>query len=261
MTKTKSSPSQSPTQGSREAGTQGSQGIQGNREAGTQGSQGSQWSPMENREHNGESQLFCQTLSLRIQEALNGDKYYELGRSPLFDFIRSIKAHSEICDLQPEAAFVRVTRELVHLFGGDIDPWIEGFELDADEAEILFVETWMDVKYLPGEGPLETALRLVKNGPVIVRGERPTPPLYAQFVAFIYHAQKLRGDKAIALPIRKVAEVLRGSARHKDMIWAMLNRAQREGLITKVKDSKFRSGEVGEAAEYRVNIEVMEVSL
>jgi hypothetical protein len=131
-------------------------------------------------------------------------------RSLLFEFVRSAKAHPELCDLDAMEALAMVGQWVAERGGWNNLPFlgIGQEDLSDDDFEAEFITVWDEVNYPAGEGPLEVALREAKQRPVTINGARNGLKGYVAFLSFALHLQLLRNGDAIFLSCRRIGELL-----------------------------------------------------
>jgi hypothetical protein len=124
----------------------------------------------------------------------------------------------------------------------------EFFEVDAEDAEVEFINCWNRIRR-PGRLPaLSLALWRAKATPIRLsdaKGERSER--YPNFVSFVYWLQKGEGDKNIYLPLRTIAKTLSvsGATVSRYIQWAL-----EDGYLVKVAESVGRT----KAAEFKVAV-------
>jgi|SRR5215469_14182693 len=123
-------------------------------------------------------------------------------RSPLFLFVRAVRAHPSLGRLPALTAAEAVEQYLAHWGDGNGDPWQAAFP-KSDDPRTEFVDTWEKIKWPHAE--VERALQAVKTLPL--RPKRSYSPKYAEFVSVAGHLQR-NIEGPILLPCRKFAEAL-----------------------------------------------------
>lgn len=167
--------------------------------------------------------------------------------SPLFNFVRGIKAHPDFLNVGPATALRRVETWLRE----EGMEW-ENFREIRDESDAVaeFTDAWLKVKYGFGGDPLVEARFYAQNSEVKVTfpaSVRITPG-YQEFGAALYYLQRLRGDQEIFLPTRRMAHVF---DRCNQTISQWKQQAERDGLLTQRKRYDQR---VRKADEFRVDL-------
>ena len=127
-------------------------------------------------------------------------------RTPMFEFVRKIKAHPALENMDGTLAAETVEKYLAAWESAANNPWTAAFPNSGDPL-IEFMDTWQKVKWPRGE--LDRALEAAKLHPLNPRGKHS--PNYALFVSFAGYLQRNR-QGPILLPCHKIAEVLSGDA-------------------------------------------------
>jgi hypothetical protein len=180
-------------------------------------------------------------------------------RNPVWFFVVAIRAHPELKDLQAMEAFQTVNRELKAEYNpdGSAPTWAfvsrERFGLDA-----LFLQAWESVRMPAGKRPLQIAYdrAMVRD---IVLGVREVG-LIGLVVAIAAELQLIVGNANIILPVRALADVLRGDDDHcdKNKAGAIIGMAVACGYLEKKREAQIGTPSKQKprrAAEFRFNLE------
>jgi hypothetical protein len=138
--------------------------------------------------------------------------------TPLFYFVRLIKAHPTAGKASVQAVLAEIERVMVGWRHGLSrekralhDAWLAWLEVSREDAHAEFFGAWEKVRYLPGRSPLANALEQAERFPSF--GLRPEvkakrPPGYERFISLAGWLQVGMGNSYILLPVEEVAEVL-----------------------------------------------------
>ena len=179
-------------------------------------------------------------------------------RTPLWTFTRLIRGYYFDTDTSAEVAFDSVDAIIRQLEG-----WEEVLAVcDKEEAYTEFMSNWEKVRYPPGYGPLELAMRKALEQPLRPdRCKNRRMPRYEMFVGLAGWLQVCMGDQRILLPCEDVAETIteHGFSCTKMTVSRCRELAIKDKYLTILKGHKFRSGGFGEATEFRFDITKFEV--
>jgi hypothetical protein len=178
-------------------------------------------------------------------------------RSPLFEFVRVVKAHPDVRGLTAAKA-MRAVGAVFKSWAGrkpaeqrKADDWEFWLGEPRDDAQAEFLAVWDKVRFLPGDSPLEAAAAAAENTPLDLRQdvmERRSDG-YPRFVALAGWLQVIAGNRNIMLPVANVGALLgvQPMTVSRYRAWAVEDRYLRE-----MRPSKFYGeGQGGRAAEYR----------
>jgi hypothetical protein len=157
--------------------------------------------------------------------------------SPMFRFVRSLKADPELSFLDCFTAAEKVEHCLCSLADpdtpGPLDVWELWFPKSSDpRAE--FTATWDKIRFPGDTHVLQTAFEISLQQPL--EPARAYSHRYSRFVSLAGHLQRLRPGLVIKLPVVNVARLLIcdstsvSSYRH----WAV-----KEGLLRKIREHDF----------------------
>ncbi len=176
-------------------------------------------------------------------------------KTPLWTFVRQLKAIPKLSRLTPEDAFTEVTLALKSLKQWEDETvWIEAFSgFDSlgqlgnlYDIEAEFINCWESVKFVPGEDILASAVRLAKEKPLL--GESTAQDAYFIFLNLAAHMQRLVGDQNIFLGCEAVAKQLHVAPL---TVSRYRNRARREGYLELVRPHVFSKRGLSRATEFR----------
>jgi len=176
-------------------------------------------------------------------------------------FVRLLKCHPELRDLKTldalakaKAAIVRASRRLPTYrtfpevaFNEVIGEFLPD---SIDEFDAHFIRNWKAIRYLPGESPLETAMRLANRYPLSTheaKGE--ILPQYRRLVSLAGWLQYVVGNRNIFLPVHKLGPLLGCSARS---ISSYIHMAEEEEILERVESHSPKSRK---AHEFRFRTE------
>jgi hypothetical protein len=175
--------------------------------------------------------------------------------SPLFGFVRLLKAHPQVTGATPQEAF-RTVDLVVRSWAGarDKDPWERWFLVGRDDAEAEFLGAWDKIRYLPGYSPLRCALEHARHTAFGLKAEvaQKRPAGYPLFVSLAGWLQVGVGDRPVLLPLEEVGELL-------NVLPSTVSRYRRwaveDGYLKEVKPYEFRGkGKWGKATEFRFDV-------
>jgi hypothetical protein len=137
-------------------------------------------------------------------------------QSPLWEFMRLMKAHEDLARVTAASAFKKVDAAL--------KKWVKKIpaghcrcgwcawlaEACRDDAEAEFFSGWEKVRYIAGMSPLQNAVEQADRNPLFISDEKAKerPELYQRFVSIAGWLQVAMGDRAIMLPVIDVAKIL-----------------------------------------------------
>jgi len=199
----------------------------------------------------GRSANLIQVYDLPVAQCVSWaiDNYLNFGegeewQSPLFSFVRIVKGHPDLIGLTSKGALQTVERILKGRLTGD--PWSRHFYIDREDAQVEFLACWEKIRFVPGWDPLDQAVERSKKMQLIPKNERTDG--YQNFVSIAGWLQVTMGDRNIMLPCEKLGELLNCTqmtiSRYRQ--WAM-----EDGLLTKMKEHRFKAGGGGDATEFR----------
>jgi hypothetical protein len=172
--------------------------------------------------------------------------------SRLFTFVRILKAHDLIRDVDARAAFGLVQRVL----GAEVgtkdpeDIWSITFEFEsAEDAEVEFLFVWDAARLPAGTNVLSYAASLSSTVeidlPPLIAAKRSNG--YRRFLSFARVLQRVMRDANIYLPCREVGEVLKV---RKNTIQRYRSWALADGFLIEKKRFTFHLGR-HEATEFQ----------
>jgi hypothetical protein len=177
--------------------------------------------------------------------------------SPLFHFCRLVKAHPDMEAVTARQALKRVEQVLRGWRGGipegrkGMGDWEAWFGVAREDAQVEILDAWDKVRYLPGQTPLDNALRSARECPLVLRDEETARRAdgYPLFVSVAGWLQVAMGDRAIMLPVELLAKALGV----KPMTVSRYRRwAVEDGYLHEVRPYEFRGkGKGGKATEFR----------
>jgi hypothetical protein len=172
-------------------------------------------------------------------------------RTPLWEFVRLMKAHPDLRWSSEASALKRVEYRMVELGRN----WTRDFSVvSPEDARIEFLDTWPRVRFLPGYGIVDYALDWAQPEIVETDRTRRCPPLYkgySQFLCFLIVLQEAVGEKPILLPVHKLAPRLKVSAMS---ISRWIRWACQDRVLKRVAGPRYNPEGRGLAAKYRVEL-------
>ena len=163
------------------------------------------------------------------QETYREPKQGEPFRTPLFEFVRAVKAHAELGEMEAFAAADTIEPYFANWLGDrDFEVWSSVFPW-SDDPRSEFIDTWQKIKW--PHAYVERAVEAVKICPLFPK--QAFSKTYAEFVSIAGHLQRSVAGP-ILLPCRKIAGVLgckpTSVSRYRNLaIMAGLLRLQRRG--------------------------------
>lgn len=153
-------------------------------------------------------------------------------RSPMFEFTRYLKARKDFVGWDALNVAERVESDLRRLTPEDEDPWQYHFgDMGADDARAEFVDTWPKIRTPADMDALQAAARLAERRPL--QPQRVYSPKYCHLISIAGHLQRSCGDKPIALPVERLAELLGCNRRS---VGTYLKFAMKENILRKVTE-------------------------
>lgn len=137
-------------------------------------------------------------------------------KSTVWDFTRLMKGYPTLTQLSAHKASAKIDWSVTDFDG---------------EERIRFLQEWGSVKYLPGQGAVETALVIAKQKPLTMDNiETGESGLYVDFISLCGWLQILVGEgKKFYLPVRKISEALNCK---KDFVSVLRKIAVTDGFLT-----------------------------
>jgi hypothetical protein len=132
------------------------------------------------------------------------------------------------------------------------DAWEEYDEEFQTDSRGLFIRVWLQMRFPPGADPLLTAKAFADRTPMSLRFKAPMKdkPDYRHLLSICYHLQMLMGDKPVALPQDRLAQIV---GKSQQTISGYLAVAERSGIIKKVSRHNFNANL---AAKFQVATEL-----
>jgi hypothetical protein len=161
-------------------------------------------------------------------------------------FIRLLRGHPELRDLDRLTALKKLNLIFEEL------GWSNFEEIGCGDSDFdaTFLRCWNSIRCVPGESPLDSAVRLANRYPLGIGGD-DLLPYYCKVLSIAGWLQFTVGDRPIALATRMLAELVGCSHRS---IATYLKMAQEDGFLDLVKKYP-RTKAGGMAYEYRFHIE------
>jgi len=188
---------------------------------------------------------------------LTGGDFGDRFRTPLFDFVRNAMTWPKMRDLECTEALQWVQGWL----GTRGRRWqdFSGLEEHSKEdADILFLRTWAEVKFPAGEDPLSLAYKLSLQKPVTLLKEHRISVRYVGFVGLLFHLHRFNeehptlkraNEGCIVLPCNKLDKILGVSH---ETIASYRKFAVDHGFLVQAKRHTFsRQRGKSEATEFR----------
>jgi hypothetical protein len=180
------------------------------------------------------------------------------GKTPMFPVARMLRGHPELVRLSSGDAAHIVEGHLRAFDGAPFADgvWAWAFPWAGTEDEILldFQHSWDNVRHVPGADILADALRLADQHPLQTVNDRGK--LYSRFVAMAFQLQKLNGEKAIMLPVERIAKLLGCTAK---TVSHLRQFAVKDGYLVQSADYSFgRQGIKNKATEFRFSLQEVE---
>lgn len=176
----------------------------------------------------------------------------EVRYKPGWQFVRLCRAHPSICNMKPLPAARRVIQALlvaagVNELGREALELAGGWADTQDEFVARFCDAWLNIRFLPGEGPLDAAARRAAEQPLPLESAA-TAPGYVRLVTLAAYLQVARGDRPVYLPCRKLGDRL---GLDRTTVSKFLRLAVSEGILEPVRS--YRPSE-RKANEFRVDL-------
>ncbi len=193
---------------------------------------------------------------------LRGGDFGNRFRTTLFDFVRNAMAWPKMRDLTAQGC-------------SSVDPlmatnaWSAGGKTSADsnakskeDGDMLFLRTWVEVKFPAGEDPLTLAHKRAIDAPVTLLKEHRLTHQYGTFVGLALHLQRFNNEHptlqrakqgCIVLPCNKLDKVMGVSH---ETISSYRKFAVDHGFLVQEKQHTFsRQRGKSEATEFRFVLE------
>lgn len=138
--------------------------------------------------------------------------------TPLFEFVRYLKAHPTLEKLTAMEAFEHL-RAL---------PWRDLFP-ESTDPQIEFLDAWDKVRVPGGQDILIYAAGLARDKPIRLR--KSISEKYSQFVSIAAHLQSIRPGDYINLPVVRLADILKVDLR---TVSYYTHRAMTDGFLTRL---------------------------
>lgn len=174
-----------------------------------------------------------------------------------FTFTRYMMSHPDLKGFKSQDAADLLDELLRRMFPGAGDPWVELLgECDSagnpgDPFE-NFAHCWDTIQHPRKEDPLERAIRLAEEHPVILPGyQSPSWKPYLRLISICRWLQVTTNGESFFVPVRTFAEILGVAIK---TVSNYRGRAEREGYLVLVKDHEGR-----QATEYRFNLDALGV--
>jgi hypothetical protein len=155
-------------------------------------------------------------------------------RSHLWEFTRWIKARRELVrtDGYNAAKLIQIVLAR-HVPDGQTDPWEYHFGKlpGIDDPRAEFIDTWDRVRTPANMDALTVARQEALQFPL--QPKRSYSPQCDEMVSLAGHLQRARPESAIALPVERVAEILKCERKS---VTRYLKFALKDGLLTKVAE-------------------------
>ncbi len=180
-------------------------------------------------------------------------------QSPLFYFVRLVKAHPAMAQATPKDAFRKV-ETVMGTWVTTEGPlprqhaWEHWLGATRDDAEAEFLAAWDKIRYMPGYAPLDNAIELARRHPLQPRPEvmERRPDGYAAFISIAGWLQVGMGDANILLPVEDLAPLM---GVQPVTISRYRRWAKEDGYLREVKAYKFAGkGRKGQATEFRFDV-------
>jgi len=138
--------------------------------------------------------------------------------SPLFGFMRQVKAHPELRDAKESAAF-NLIDDVIQTWRVPVgdrrrrDPgchWWHWFGISSDGAEAEFIGAWDKIRHVPGDDPLASVWAAAQRTNTVLPDSitQPRPGGYKKFIAFAALLQSEMGERNILLPVERLARLM-----------------------------------------------------
>jgi hypothetical protein len=189
------------------------------------------------------------------EEGRNGGDW----QSPLFYFVRLVKAHPALAQESAKEAFRKIEKNMEKWVtkGAPLpraQMWERWLDISRDDAQAEFLSAWDKVRYLPGYAPLDNAIEQARRYPLAPRPEVADrrPDGYPMFVSIAGWLQVGMGDSNILLPVKELAPFLGVQpitiSRYRK--WAV-----EDGYLREVRPYRFAgTGKRGQATEFRFDV-------
>jgi hypothetical protein len=206
------------------------------------------------------SSLSLEAYLIHVVEEQRGHES-ETWQSPLFYFIRILKAHPALSEATAKQAFQKV-ETIMKTWRHAIpkkppsrpDDWLHWLEVTRDDAEAEFLGVWDKVRYLPGFSPLDNALEHAQRYPLQLAKENADrrPEGYQRFISIAGWLQVGMGDQNILLPVEDLGEILGVEP----MTVTRYRRwAKEDGFLQEIKPYEFKGRmKSGRATEFRFDV-------
>ena len=182
--------------------------------------------------------------------------------SPLFHFVRWIRDHPKIKDLEAEDAMSQVAIELTAKTPSAECAWTYHFEVKSTkDAENEFIDLW-DYPFdsLPGDSALEHAWRLARSylSKIESAMTRRRTDSYVQYVALAFCLQSLRPHQPILLPVGPVSKLL---GLEDGTISRLCRFAKKDGFLSELSNYQMpKGGRPGRAKEYQFHMDKLKIA-
>lgn len=209
------------------------------------------------------SLTFAEYLACVVEE-FNAPQFAsepEPWHTELFYFVRLVKTHPSMARRTCRGAFNEVVK-VMRSWRSQLKPedkckdvWWAWLDMNADDAEAEFFDSWEKVRVLVGFSPLENAVEIASRKPLNPRagykGERPSA--YPRFISLAGWLQVSVGDQPILLPCHEVGELLKLS---KQTIMRYRRWAVEDGFLEVIKEHRPpEGGQPGEATRFHFFVE------
>jgi hypothetical protein len=170
----------------------------------------------------------------------------------MFTFTREMMRFSWTSEWRDDPERIADLLEKIHRQGGGSYFWDDcgdefGFELTREE----FVAIWISMRFPPGMHPLVVALHDARKAPLIPRG--PSSRAYRLLISVAGHLQMRAGDRDIALPQSRLAELLEISQTGASLY---LGLAVRNRIL---RVTRWHNRAAKQAKEYRFDLELFDL--
>ncbi len=133
--------------------------------------------------------------------------------SPLFHFMRLVKAHGQMDAMKGKRACLEVEAVILGWYSKATrklaDVWMDYLEVERVEAVAEFCGAWDKIKVVPGRDPFMTAMNRAKSKPLGLSAElmEDRPDAYPGFISLAGWLQVLMSPGTILLPVERLAEL------------------------------------------------------
>jgi hypothetical protein len=162
--------------------------------------------------------------------------------TPLWGFIRVLKAHPDLKGRDAMAAIDLVERVFKFWPTGGDDPWRHWTGGGADEAREQIAFAWTRILYTPGCGLLDEAVERARQHQLPIPPAHAITPDYVRFLSVAGWLQVAVGDREIFLPCQKVSVAMFGEDGKHQNVSRWIGVAKSQGYLCRVRFGRYGAG-------------------